>query len=311
MAQRFDNLVLADASGAFFEGYSHGTEVWPKYCQVINSDSDTERYSFPGALPQPRRMLDSRQFQGMLDFTFTIENYTYELSVSVKRESFEDDKTGLILDSFRRAGEAFKSWKDELFAQLLENGNVAGNTAYDGVVFHGDSRTIGSSGTIDNNTTSAASTGTTPTASELLDALNTNILALMWEYADDTGRPGMVKQAMSNIGIVIPSNMIRACAEAGNSTIIASNATSTVGGTTDNVYGKNLFTYDVLPNLSSDAEMFVNAVGSVTKPFIMQQRTPLQVEVKQDDMDVVKLLCRERFRFGYGEPRMSVLHTWT
>jgi hypothetical protein len=75
---------------------------------------------------------------------------------------------------------------------------------------------------------------------------------------------------------------------------------------------------DVLDYLDSSntTKAYVNAVGATRKPFILQQRTPLEVEILDDPASIalhnaVLVLCRERFVFAYGDPRRSIEVTWT
>lgn len=301
-----DELRNKGATAAFNEALATIPSVWQNHCMNVPSTTNAETFVFPGYLPVPREFVDSRSFQGMRDFTFTLTNNTYELSLIINRTHWEDDQKALIRARISEAAEAWATFKDSLFATLLTNGNVSGNNGFDGTTFHTDTRTIGASANIDNNTTSAATTGTIPTAAELLAEMAI-IKALMWRYEDDQGRP-FNNGAISKLRLVVPPSYERACLEAFTSTLL--------GGGNDNPFGKNLAEFDVLPYLTGDTEMWVNAVGSSRLPFIYQERTPLEVIVLDDaasvaEADGVKLLTRQRFIFGYGEPRRSVLHTFS
>jgi len=194
-------------------------QVWPNHCMQTTSTTNSETYVFPGMLPVPRVLNNNRNFQNMNDYTFNLANTTYELSMIVNREHWEDDQTGLINQRFADFAEAWGTFKDSLFTTLLTDGNVSGSNGWDGVTFHQDSRTIGASATVDNNTTAAAATGTIPTAAELLTEMAT-IKALMGRYEDDQGRP-FNTSAIEKIRCVIPGSYERAFAEAMNSTLLA------------------------------------------------------------------------------------------
>lgn len=304
------NLILKQAIGAFHQGMQSAPNVWKNHCQVVNSTTAEETYAFPGFIPEPRRFLSERNLVGIRDFTFNLENYEYELSFKIARKYWEDDQTGLILERTREVGQVLATFDDSLFGTLLQNGNVAGNTAFDGTVFHSDTRTIGDSANVDNNLTAvAAAADAVPTASELLTALQETI-ATMSAYQDDTGRPGFNAVAQNQIRLVVPTILTRACTEAFNSTFI---------GSSDNPWGRGLAGFDptpYVPNGTTTQEIWVNFTGAERMPFIRQERMPWEIVAYADTEDVAKdngvvFLCRARFRFGYGEPRRSVLYTFT
>lgn len=300
-------ISTAGAMGAFYERLGSAPAVWRNHCQVIQSSTAVQPHAFAGSLPQPQELIGSRRMQGLLDFSQNITNLDYELTFLIGRNTLADDQTGTLRARLTEIADSLLYFEDELFSLKLENGNVAGNVAFDGTVFHGDTRVIGDSANIDNNLTSAAATGTIPTAAEFLDAMNTAIGA-MWRYEDDSGRPGFARSAMSQLRVVIPPTYQRAAMEGLSSTLIAN---------TDNVFGRGLAEFDVLPNLAGDTEMWVNAVGSSTaRPFIKQEREPWEIRIINDpDLYAINngllVMCYGRFAFAYGDPRMSILHTFS
>jgi hypothetical protein len=61
-------------------------------------------------------------------------------------------------------------------------------------------------------------------------------------------------------------------------------------------------------------QVYASALGSVRKPFIYQERTPLEVIIKASADDVaenngVMLLTRQRYIMTYGDFRRSILVT--
>lgn len=305
------------ALGFLMERIARGAadRVWPKYCMQVDSATKTETYAFAGAIPRPHIEEGDRRFQGMMSHTYSLTDDAHELSFIIDRDSVDDDQTGTVQRRLGEVADACNIYEDELFALSISNGDVSGNNAYDGVVFFGDTRTIGNSANIDNGTTSAAASGTIPNAQEVLSAMEA-IKAAMWNYEDDQGRPGMIRRAMSSIRIVAPATYERALTEAVNSTLMP-NATTLTNTAVDNVWGRGLFEFDILPDLVEADEMVVCAVGGDTRPFVCQERQrEWEVVIFDNPQDVadnrgVKVLCRKRIKFGYGEPRMAVLHTWS
>lgn len=305
------------ALGAIYErmAYGQANRIWPKYCLQVDSVTETENYAFAGALPVPQRLEGDRRFQSMIDHTYSLSDYEYELSFLIRRKSVDDDQTGTIQRRMNEVADACNAFEDLLFATLISNADVSGYSSYDGTTFFSDSHSVGLSGTIDNSTTSAAASGTIPNAQEFLSAME-SIKAAMWNYADDQGRKGMIKGALSQIRVLAPATYERALMEAVNSTIMP-NATTLTNTAIDNAWGKGICEFDILPFLVEADEMVVAAVGGETKPFICQERMRNWEVIIFDDAQSVadnhgiKVLCYKRMRFGFGEFREAVLHTWS
>lgn len=280
-------------------------QVWPAHCTHMPSTTQVEPYAMAGALPIPRQMIDGRRVQGLGQFNYNIENEEWELSFLIDRKILEDDQTGALR---LRIGEAAGAWainKEYLFGLMLINGASAGFVAYDANTFFHDTRTEGDSGTIDNKTTSAAATGTIPTATEFLDAMQT-IKAQMWRFNDDKGRPGNIL-AMSKIRVLIPSTYERAAAEGLKAAMLSS---------TSNVFGQGLAQFDVHPFLAADTKMYVHAVGAPIKGIIYQERTKLEILIYDDPKEIdmnngLLVTLRQRFKFAYGQFRRMVEHTFS
>jgi phage major head subunit gpT-like protein len=299
-------LGTKGALANFHERLSTIESVWDKHSLRVPSTTQTETYVMPGFTPTPRQFLDSRQIQNMNDFTFDIANNEYELTMVIPRKSMEDDQTGLIRARMQELAEVWGTYKDSLFAALLEAGNVSGNNDVFGNTFHGDSHTIGTSGVCDNNRT-GDHTVTTATVAEALTIIS-NIRIAYYSFRDDTGRP-FSPQALTNLRVIVPPGHERPFYEAMNQTV--------TGGDT-NVWGSQyLQGIDVLPYLTGTDELFFSLLGSSSrKPFIYQERTPLEVIILDGANDVadnngIKVLCRQRFVLTYGDPRMSILYTIT
>lgn len=301
-----DALRKIESLAQFHQAIETHESVWEKHCMVVPSTTNSENYSFPGFLPTPRLFLDERQFQGARDFTFDLANNEYELSMIILRKHWEDDQKGLIKARIAEMAQVWATFHDSLFADLLAAGNVSGSNGFDGATFHQASRTIGDSGNFDNDLSRAAATGTVFVVAEALDAVE-EARVLFMGANDDQGRP-FNSAALSELRVIVPPIQERAFYEVQNQTLI--------GGGNTNAYSAFLTGLDVLPYLSSGVEIYFSALGSTRKPFIKQERMPFEVIILDGLNDVVenngvKVLCRERFVFGYGEPRRSALMTIT
>lgn len=302
------NITSRGTKAVFLEKMATAPNVYQKHCMIVPSDAPDENYVWPGMLPVPREMISGRNLQGIMDFTFTVTNKTYEMSFKIARETYEDDRHGMLNSRITQMAEIWSTYKDSLFATLLSEGDTL-TTTYDATAFHHATRTVGASAAIDNLRTTAVATTGYPTAAEVLLGLADNIGALA-RYQDDKGRPGYNAIAMQKLAAVVPPEHERGFVEAMNSTLLSSS---------DNPWGYQLVEVDVLPYLpaiTTDDAYYLSALGAERKPFLCQERTPLEVIVysSADDIaenDGLKVLSRERFRMGYGEFRRNVRHDYS
>lgn len=308
----FANITTAGTKAAFYQAMDRVPNVWKNYCQIIPSTAPSEQYTWLGTLPEPREFLSGRDFQGIRDFTMTLANKTYEMSFIIDRESVEDDQHGQIQQRIAEVAEAWATWKDKAFITMLE-GTLTG---FDSVTFFAATHAVGASGTWDNDYTDATvSDPIHPTVAELKVELAllmggaTGITGL-WYAKDDQGRP-FGELARTKLRALIPPSFQISFIELVNSTMIS---------TSDNPFWNNWCEIDVCPYLtaptSSHGYFYIAACGATRKPFIFQERVPLEVVVFNDSQSVadnngLKVLTRERFRFGAGEFRYIVKHDLT
>lgn len=300
MPNIFANITARGTKAAFENALGKVPQVWRNHVTEVPSDGPDEQHVWLGMLPKPRQFLGEYHFEGLIDFTYNIENQEYEMSFVIDKVSMEDDRHGLVNRRFAESAEAWATFKDEQLKNLIEdNGN-----AYDATAFFADARVIGKSAAIDNNLGDAGPTDpAVPTAPEFLDSIAIALGAL-WTFQDDQGRTGYNASAMSNLRLIIPPKYQRAAVEAMESTL--------VGGGNDNPWGKNLAAVDVLPYLTAANNIFfISATGATRKPFIYQERTNLQVNILNGADHVaenhgVKVIVTQRYRLQYGEPRRAI-----
>ena len=308
-----NQLAVKGAKDAFMERIDNIPEVWRNYATITDSTTATETYAFANAVPEPRVMTGERHIQGVGDVNFTVTNDTHELSLMVQREAFEDDQVSAINARFRELAEVYATYKDSLFTALLEAGSTT-DALMDSDSFFEDDRTIGSSGTINNDLTAAAAAGNAvPTASELLIQLAI-WKAAMLGFMDDKGRPFNVLASTKMRLAVMPAAeyVARAALTANFIPIVAAD------GATDNIF-KGMAELDVLPYHTASSTtntMYLAMLGSDRKPILYQQRTPLEIIIDTTpesvaERNAILVLCRERFKMTYGDPRRMLKFIWT
>lgn len=310
-------LILKGALGVFHETMARQPQVWQNYVMRVPSTTKKETYAFPGRVPTPRVFTDARSIQGFRDMKFDVTNLTYELTLLIDLEDFEDDQTGNIRRQFQDLAEVFGTYKDEIFAGLLENGAsdappLNSDDFVTWATFYEAGGTVGDSGSMTNDFTSAAATGTTPTAQELLDELR-DVKAAMMRFEDDTGRPTFNGPAGRMMRTVVPPEFEVPMSEAMTSALIIGD--DSAGGSRSNPQ-QGFSQWDVLPYLANADTMYPNLVGSHRMPFIYQQRTPLKITIDtteegMQERNGVLVMCRERWVMTYGEPRRASRHVYT
>ena len=157
-------------------------EEWKKIATVFPSTTDRESYNWLGANPPMSEWKDNRKLNDLRDWDYTLVNKHWEATLHVDRDAIADDKYGMIKARIRGLARAyFKKVTAEVFSQLDDGETL---TAYDAAAFFADTRTIGSSGNIDNLLEGAYSGSTTEIRTALGLAVNN-----MRNFKDDQGNP--------------------------------------------------------------------------------------------------------------------------
>jgi len=301
----YANITARGTQAAFQEAMATVPQIWPQFCQTVSSDAPDEDYVWLGRIPDPREYIHGRNYVGIRDFTYNVVNQEHELSFIIDQTSMEDDRHGLCN---RRVAEAAKVWveyHDVLFAAACNNGASTGYNSFDGVSFFNDSHVIGAA-TPDNSLyDSSITTAASPTLAEMQSLIRQMKLALQG-FQDDTGRENYNNAALTKVLLMGNQNYEYRMREAISSALI--------GGGNSNPYFENMADIIVNPYLTTSNDyLFMMAVGDPNRmPFIYQQRTTLQVHIYNSADDIaenhgLKVLCRDRFRLAYGEPRHAVL----
>ena len=307
----FANITKNGVKAQFNEAFEKAPNVWQNYCQEIPSDSKDEDHAWLGMVPKPREYVSGRNLVGINDFTYNLKNQEFELSTIIDQTSLEDDKNNEWVGKISNMAEVWADFHDWTFTQLLENGATAGYTTFTGGVFFADAGTaIGASGAVDNNTTTTEGVTNAITMAEMRTGVSLQ-LGLLNSMADDTGRLGYNGPGpMSNLRLACGGGDAIAATELSAGTAVTIGADS-------NPFFKGLFAVDQLPHHTfATRNTYLAAVGATRKPFIYQDRMPLQVEVLNDSANValhhgVMVLTRARFKMWYGDPRRIVRCVWT
>jgi len=257
----------------------------------IVSTTDREQYRWLGTVPKIREWGTGRLAQGLRSESYSVENLKYEATIEVDRDEISDDQTGQIRIRVSELAQRAATHKDFLTSQLLIDGETAGNNSYDGVSFFNVAHVSGGSGQQSNLLTAPAVSTDAPTVDEFKDALKEAIGAML-AFKDDQGEPILISE--TGLICVVPPTMLFTASEAINSTVV---------GNESNVL-RGIARVIALPWLTDKSKWYLMKTDGVVRPFIFQDREPIEFNALAEDSD--EGFKREKFLFGVrGRYRMA------
>lgn len=286
-------LLTKGLRSEFFNRLDKVQTYYQDWATRIISTSDSETYRWLGTVPQMREWGDGRVARGLRTESYSVENLKYEATLEVDRDEIADDQTGQIRVRVAELAERAATHKDYLIAQLLINGETTGYHSYDGKTFFADDHESGGSGAQDNKLSPTAVDKDNPTVEEFKSALR-QALAAMLGFRDDQGQP--MSMSTSGLVCVVPTSMYFTALEAINATVIQQ-TTNVLAG---------MARVAALPWLTNTSKWYLLKTDGVVRPFIFQDREPVEFTALADDSDEgfrrEKFLygVRARYRLAYG-----------
>lgn len=116
-------------------GYDTAASVYQRLVTEVPSTTEMNVYGWMARLPKMREWLGERYMNNIGARSTTVINKTYEDTLKIGREKFEDDQFGLFGPAVQMLGEEAKILPDRLIATLLDTGNAAGSVGFDGQPF--------------------------------------------------------------------------------------------------------------------------------------------------------------------------------
>ncbi len=276
-------LLTKGLKSEFFNRLDKTTTHFRDLATRVVSTTDRENYRWLGTVPQVREWGTGRLAQGLRVESYSIENLKYEATLEVDRDEISDDQTGQIRIRVAELAERAATHKDYLLAELLSGGETSGNDSYDGVSFFNASHVSGASGVQSNLMTFDAATTDAPTADEFKGALK-DAIGRMLSFKDDQGEPMM--NTATGLVCIVPTTMLFTASEAINATVIG-NETNVLRGIARVV---------PMPWLSDQSKWYLLKTDGVVRPFIFQDREPIEFNALTEDSD--EGFRREKFLFG-------------
>jgi len=240
--------------------------------------------------------------------TYSFDFKTFKAALRMKRTWIEDDDLGLIPPLVAGLAQEAARFPGEHALEALSVNPLA----FDGTALIADSRSIGKSGTIDNNIGASASDVADPTVAEVRTALN-DVRAAMTSFKDDQGR---VMGLAPNMHI-IPQTYSDAFFAA-----LSGNQTSGIGDqvlpqSDNNLYTVNGHTFFV-NHLTTDTDAFYSLrIDGTQGPLGWSTRVPASLEEIGDSSDSYVIddeivqAVRMRGERAVGDPRRIIKTTFT
>jgi phage major head subunit gpT-like protein len=285
-------LTTKGIRGEFLNRLAATPTYYQDLAMRIPSTTGTETYKWLGTVPAMREWGNGRLAKGLRAESYSVENLKYEATLEVDRDELADDQLGQVMIRVGELAQRAATHKDYLIAQLLINGATAGYLAYDGLTFFNDAHVSGSSGNQDNDLTATAAAAA-KTSAECKTALQAAIGAML-AFKDDQGEP--MSLGLGGLAVVVPPSMYFAMLEAVQAAMLSS-TTNVIAGIARVIS---------LPWLTAGTTFYTLKTDGVVRPFIFQDREPLEFVSQEADSDEgfkrEKYLygVRARYRMTYG-----------
>ncbi|MBJ8744035.1 Mu-like prophage major head subunit gpT family protein [Citrobacter farmeri] len=117
----------------FQGGLDGAPSQYQKIAMTVPSSSKSNTYGWLGNAPQLREWVGARVVKQMAAHGYVIDNKTYEGTVGISRDDFEDDNLGVYSPLFAELGRSAAVQPDELIFALLKDG--FNQACYDGQNF--------------------------------------------------------------------------------------------------------------------------------------------------------------------------------
>lgn len=125
----------------FNQAFEGAESAIDSVAMTVPSTGRTENYGWLGAMPSIREWVGARVLNNLSLQTYALKNLTFEMTVTVDRNSIEDDQYGLFGPMFSELGLRAKKHPDELIFALMKN--AFATVCYDGQFFFDTDHPVG------------------------------------------------------------------------------------------------------------------------------------------------------------------------
>lgn len=127
------SMAYTGFKAAFQQAFDGAPVDYPRITTEVTSTTAAEEYAWLGSTTRFREWLGDRVIQGLKQHGYTIKNKTWENTVGVPREAYEDDQYGIFTPMMAQLGQDAREHPDELVWDLMKRGFT--EECYDGQPF--------------------------------------------------------------------------------------------------------------------------------------------------------------------------------
>lgn len=109
-------------SAAYNKAFSGVKNTYDKFATTVPSSTTLNSYAWIGQLPQMREWIGERTVQNISAYKYSLENKDFESTISVPRNTIEDDQYGQYAAVFAGYGEAAAKHPNKLCYEALKKG---------------------------------------------------------------------------------------------------------------------------------------------------------------------------------------------
>ena len=294
--------------GDIYNRLTAGDESWVmRYVMKILSKQAIETYGWLGMVPMMREWIGGRDPKKLREFTFSIANKDYEGTLEILVSELRRDQSGQLMIRIAEFARRALSHPAKLMTTKMIDGEST--VCYDNQYFFDTDHSEGASGTQDNDLTSAAATGTTPTVQEMRDAILGTIQAMLG-FKDDQGEP--MNEGAGRFEVMLPITYWAVGLQAINMPVLGSGEVNMLA---------NLDGFEIKPvanaRLTWTTKFATFRTDGETKPFILQEEVPLNVSAIAEGSELE--FTHKKHWYGvdwagnvdYGFWQHACLHTFT
>jgi phage major head subunit gpT-like protein len=244
---------------SYEQGYEMPAPWWSQVAMSVASDTELETYGWMDRIPKMRQWLGPRAVQNAPLRSRSVTNLDWELTESIPRNKFLDDKLGLYSGIAKNMGWQAKKLHDQQLALLIQSNPVG----FDGVAFFATTHLTD----IDNPSSPVQSN------TLALPLTPTNYSAARAKMRSWNGRDGQPYGSRPSL-LVVPPSLEEAALIILNSDMIAPSTfggSAQVGGQTNILKNSaKLLVIDELENAPTTWYLLDNE--GMIKPFVVQER---------------------------------------
>lgn len=296
------------------QGYTTASSFYSELAMEVPSNTEQNVYGWIGKLPKMREWIGERFMNNPAARSMTIVNKTYEDTIKIPREKFEDDQWGLYMGAIEMLGQQAKVLPDRLIAGLLDNGDAATSLGFDGQSFFSANHPT------DPDNSASAVQSNLLTAAPLTYANVQTAYSQMRQFTGEDGQPLGIKPTH----LVVPTQLEFAAKQICTTEFIAPaqagtpTATAGFGANAGNVMQSNPMK-DLLKPLvvewlsqassTTKGTWYLVDASKPVKPFIWQMRRPL-ASTYLNNLTDGNVFLRKEYIYGVDQRSAAGYGLW-